>query len=186
MEAKRAKSWVGWTAVVAFLVVAGVFGIVAAPYVQKFRLGAAVVAGIYCCFLAMLMLALAPGVASMRPWIQARMRGRRVWVLPLVWCVPYFLYAAGTGDFRWIALGRLLGVSVPLVLVYRLAPVGDAARFTWQDAVVGVWLIAALLGHQLAGIWIVPANLDFMAQAVSDRGGRLELGIRAAGAGAWV
>jgi membrane protease YdiL (CAAX protease family) len=59
---------------------------------------------------------------------------------------------------------RLLGVSVPLVLVYRLAPVRDLARFCWQDLMVAVWLIAALLGHQLTGIWKTPTNLDFMGR----------------------
>jgi hypothetical protein len=37
-------------------------------------------------------------------------------------------------------------------------------RFAWQDLAAAVWFVGVLLSHQLAGIWAVPVNLDFMAR----------------------
>ncbi len=59
---------------------------------------------------------------------------------------------------------RLLVVAAPVLLVYRFFPVRNTARFSCQDAVVGVWLIIAVLFHALTGIWAVPLNLDFMGR----------------------
>ena len=113
----------------------------------------------------------------MRPWIRERLQGRRkLAVLPMLWCLPYFCYAAGTGDLHWMALLRLLGVAAPLVLLYDLFPVSNESRFSWQDVLVAAWMITALLAHQLTGIWNIPVNLDFM--------GRLYL--IAAGSWCWV
>ena len=59
--------------------------------------------------------------------------------------VPAVLvYAAGTGDIRWLALARLVGIGVLLVLIYRLFPVRDLARFDWQDLAVASVLTFAL------------------------------------------
>jgi len=151
-------------AVGAFFALAAVFGTVSLPYVQRFRLGAAAVVGIYCCFLVQLMLALTPGMVVSRKLIAEQLRDGRVWWLPFLWTLPYLIYAAGTGDFRIVGWARLVGIGLLLVSVYRLTPVRDLERFAWQDAVVAVWLIAVLLGHQLAGIWTVPANLDFIGR----------------------
>jgi hypothetical protein len=142
-----------------FLLLAVVFAVVAVPYVHRFGLGPGAVAGIYGCFLVSLILALLPGLVTFRPWLRSV-----IWPLPLIWCLPYVLYAAGTGDFRWWALARLLLISVPVVVIYRRIPVRNLARFAWQDLLVAVWLILALMGHQLAGIWTMPANLDFIGR----------------------
>jgi hypothetical protein len=140
-----------------------VFAFVAVPYVPRYGLTIRVAAGIYGCFVLLLLLALAPGLAGSREWIRTRMP-RLHWFLPLLWCLPYLIYAAGIGDFRWLALARLLVVGAGLPLLYRLWPVRDVERFTWQDLLAALWLIAALLGHQLAGIWTVPRNLDFLGR----------------------
>ena len=150
----------------AMLVVAACFfGAIARPYVQRYHIPLQSAAGIYSCFLLLLVLVMTPGVAVTRQWIKAQLARPWQWaVLPPLWCLPYLLYAAGTGDWRWIAPTRLLAVSVPVLLIYRLIPVRDLARFSWQDLAVAVWLIAVLLGHQLVGIWTEPANLDFMGR----------------------
>ena len=154
-----------WTFVAMVVVLACVFGAIAPPYVHRYHLPLQSAAGIYSCFLLLLVLSIAPGMAVTRQWIQARLTGpRQLALLPLLWCLPYLLYAAGTRDLRSVALLRLLAVSVPLPLIYRLLPVRDLARFAWQDLAVAAWLIAALLAHQLAEIWTVPANLDFMGR----------------------
>ncbi len=149
-------------AIVALL--AGFFAAVAVPYAQRYHLSAPIAIGIYSGFLTLLVLALAPGIVALRPRIQAWVDGNSVWVLPLVWCAPYALYAAGTGDFRLVAFARLLGLGYLSVAIYRLVPVSNLARFAWQDLLVAVCLIATLMTHQLAGIWTVPANLDFMGR----------------------
>ena len=140
-----------------FLALALIFAVAARPYIDRFGLKTGAVAGIYSCFLTALILALVPGVVGFRARVP-------VWAMPLLWCVPYLLYAAGTGDFRWVAFGKLLAAGAVVVLLYRLAPVRDGARFEWQDLVVAIWLIAVLMGHQLAGIWTVPVNLDFVGR----------------------
>jgi hypothetical protein len=84
--------------------------------------------------------------------------------LILIWCVSYLFYAAGTRDWRWTALIRILVVSVfqPLTTASFQMPI--CAVFCWQDFLVAVWLIAVLLTHQLRGIWNLPINLDFMGR----------------------
>jgi len=164
MEMVESKRGVSFAVAAGFLALAGVFGLAAVPYVERFQLGMRAVVGIYGCFLVSLTLAAAPGVQALRPWIRARLDGKLIWLLPLLWCSPYLLYAAGTGDFRWAAVARLLGLGALLVFIYRLTPVRDLARFAWQDLVVAVWLIAALMTHQLSGIWNLPVNLDFMGR----------------------
>jgi membrane protease YdiL (CAAX protease family) len=146
-------------------VLACFFGALAVPFIRRYHLGPPAVVGIYGCFLLSIILLLAPGVEAPRHWIQARLVGnRRLAWLPVIWCLPYLVYAAGTGDIRWLALARLFGIGVVLVLIYRLFPVRDLARFDWQDLVVASVLTFALMRQQLVGIWNVPANLDFMGR----------------------
>jgi membrane protease YdiL (CAAX protease family) len=150
-------------------VVACCFGAIAPAFIQRYRRPPQAVAGIYGCFLLLLVLAVVPGAPAAREWIRQRIQVRvrapvKLAFLILIWCLPYFAYAAGTQDFRWTALARLLVVAVPVPFLYRLLPVQDPRRFAWQDLAVAVWLAAVLLSHQLSGIWNVPANLDFMAR----------------------
>ncbi len=152
-----------FTAVTVPLCLAAIFAVVAVPYVRRYGLTISAAAGIYGCFVLLLLLALAPGLAFSRDSIGPRI-ARLLWFLPLLWCAPYLIYAAGTFDFRWPALTRLLVVGAGLPLIYRLSPVRDLERFNWQDLLAAVWLIAALMGHQLAGIWTVPTNLDFLGR----------------------
>jgi hypothetical protein len=147
-----------WWGLGSFFIVAGVLAAAAKPYIQRYHLSAGTVAAIYGCFLVLLILALVPALGS------KRITAIRWFFLPALWCLPYLIYAVGTGDWRWIALARLLGVGVPLASIYKLAPVRNPTQFSWQDLFVAVWLIATLLGHQLAGIWNVPVNLDFMGR----------------------
>jgi membrane protease YdiL (CAAX protease family) len=141
------------------------FAAIAPGFILRFHIPLASAIGIYACFLSMLVLAIAPGVKSMRPWLEQRLTGRaKPSILLIICCLPYLIYAAGTGDFRWIAMARLLGVAALLVLVYTRFPVHDLSKLAWQDFIVAVWLISALLSRQLAGIWNVPVNLDFMAR----------------------
>ncbi len=135
-----------------------VFFVVAIPYAKRFALPAPAVAGIYLCFLCLIALILAPAVAGAREALR-----RRFALLPIFLFLPYFLYAAGTGDFRWLALGRLVGIAAPVLLLYSL-PKRHAERFVWQDAPVALWLVFVVLSRFTHGIWKVPANLDFMAR----------------------
>jgi membrane protease YdiL (CAAX protease family) len=82
----------------------------------------------------------------------------------LLLALPYLVYSAGTADFRLLGLLRLLAISLPVVLVYRLFPVSHDSPFTGQDIVVACWLVGIVLFQQLRGIWNVPRNLDFMTR----------------------
>ncbi len=138
-----------------------VLGLLAPGYIARYHIALPSAAGIYLCFVVMLTLAILPGVSGLRSWITERVRPA---ALLFVWCLPYLIYAAGTGDFRLLALARLLVVGGVLLLVYGRFPVRDPAKFNWQDVLVAAWLIAALLAHQLSGIWNVPVNLDFLSR----------------------
>ena len=154
-----------WPFVAMVAVLAGFFAFIAPPYIHRYHVPLPAAVGIYSCFLLLLILLIAPGMAVTRQWIHARLSDpRQLPWLPLLWCLPYLLYAAGTRDLRLLALLRLLFICLPLPLLYRLFPVRNLARFAWQDLAVGVWLIFVLLRHQLANIWTVPANLDFMGR----------------------
>jgi hypothetical protein len=142
-----------------------IFAAAARMYLQRYPLPLAAVAGIYVCFMLSLALALAPGLrgsrAALERWFTSR---RRAPALVLIWVVPYLIYAAGTGDFRWSALATLLAVGAAMVAIYACFPVHEKAEFGWQDACVAGVLIAVVLSRQLRGIWNVPQNLDFVGR----------------------
>jgi membrane protease YdiL (CAAX protease family) len=135
--------------VIAFFAVA--FAAIAPGYISRYHIPVHSALGIYLCFLLMLVMVVAPAIKSIR-------------LLPLLWPLPYLAYAAGTGDFKWLALARLIAVAAPLLLIYGFFPVRDLKRFTWQDLLIAIWLITAVLSNQLKGIWTIPANLDFMGR----------------------
>ncbi len=82
----------------------------------------------------------------------------------LVCCLPYLLYATGTGGFHPLALGKLVGVALLPLAIYRFFPVGNLTALNWQDVLTASFLIAVVLSGQLRGIFAVPVNLDFMAR----------------------
>lgn len=133
-----------------------IFGAAAQSYIRRYAIPFRAAAGVYGCFLFFLALVLAPAIQK------SRQTGSFL-LLPL-WCAPYLLYAAGTGDFRWMALVRLVSIAAAVFLVYRLAPVRQIEKFSWQDLVAAIVLIAAVLLHGLSGIWNKPVNLDFMGR----------------------
>ncbi len=154
--ALRRPGW--WPAALLVAFFAGVFAAVAPGYIQRYHIAMKAAGGIYVCFLLMVILVLTPSVPVLRKWRPKPL------LLPLIWCSPYLAYAAGTGDFRSMALAKLLAVALPLVVIYGFVPVHDLDGFAWQDLLLAVWLIAALMSGQLRHIWTVPANLDFMVR----------------------
>jgi len=90
------------------------------------------------------------------------MRGAAVCVA--VFVLPYLLYAAGTNDFRWIALAKLLMMTCLPFSLYVLMPVKRPLRMNWQDVVVFLWLVLPMFFRRIDQIWNVPVNLDFMAR----------------------
>lgn len=173
--------------------IALVFLPVAGGYVKRYSLSLSSSAGIYACFVVLLILVVAPAMQAGRALLGRLIAGRFAAAIVLALVVlPYFLYAAGTSDFRWLALVRLLVIAAPVVGLYAVVPVRDRARFKWQDMLIAVWLVAIVLFHLFNGIWNVPANLDFMGRLflvslgvlcwtfirpVPDLGYRLELSL---------
>lgn len=137
-------------------VLAGIFAWVGASYVARYHLPVAATAGIFSCFVMLLSLVLVPGFSAGRL--------RRRWLLVAFACIPYLVYAAGTGDFRLSAFLRLLAIAAGVPFFYAAIPVRDPAKFNWQDAVVTGLLIAAVMSGYLRGVWSVPRNLDFMGR----------------------
>jgi uncharacterized protein len=149
-------SWLSFAAVLGSF--AAIFAVVAAGYEKRYQLSWPALTGVYLCFVLQLAVALAPAFQACR----AAIVHLSAWSFPVIWCLPYLLYGIGTGDWRWLAFGKLLAVAVAVLLLYRIFPPRDSSRFSWQDAVVAAWLIAVVLLHQLRGIWNIPANLDFL------------------------
>jgi uncharacterized protein len=156
MTAEAKASW-RLLAIVASLAIA--FALAVPQYLRSYVIPPRSVAAIYCCFVSLLVLVVAPAMCMSSGWV-ARYLPRAA-LIPL-WFLPYLIYATGTGDFRLEALFRLLLLAVPVVFVYVAFPVTELSKFAWQDAAVGAWLMSAVLFHQLRGIWNVPTNLDFM------------------------
>ncbi len=155
-------TWLPWLTVLGVL--AGVFAAVAPSYVERYHVPFRSAAGIYACFVLLLLMVIVPGMRGTRAWLEERLVGRGWLALILIWYVPYVFYAAGAHDWRWTGLIRILSVSAFLTVIYRFFPVSDLRRFCWQDFVAAVWLVGVLLSHQLAGIWNSPVNLDFMGR----------------------
>jgi membrane protease YdiL (CAAX protease family) len=136
---------------------------VAGTYLRRYPLSLSAVVGIYLAFVLLLILSLAPAWPNREVRQTITKRNPLLVLLPL-WCFPYFLYAAGTGDFRWTALVKLLVIAIPVVVIYTQFPVPKPGELSWQDACVAAMLIGFVLSGQLRGIWNVPINLDFMTR----------------------
>jgi len=131
---------------------------------NAYALTPAPLAGVFACFVLLLVLALAPGFPSIREPLSRWLPSIPALGIILIWCAPYLIYAAGTRDFRWSAVLRLMVFAAPLLALYRWLPVRAPSSFCWQDAVTAILLIAYVLGRELKGVWNVPANLDFMTR----------------------
>ena len=141
-----------------------IFAGVASIYLRRYPISASATTGIYLAFLLLLVLSLAPAWPGDFRVKEAIAHSHPLLILLPIWCFPYFLYASGTGDFRWMALLKLLSIAALTVLVYSRFPVKTAQRFSWQDATVAILLVGFVLSGQLKGIWNVPTNLDFMSR----------------------
>ena len=141
-----------------------IFAAVARDYLLRYAVSASDAIGIYSAFTLLLILSLAPAWQSSRRAMQTAARYQPLLVFVPIWCTPYFLYAAGTGDFRWTALLKLLTIAALPVAIYRRFPPRKADAFGWQDACVAVLLVGFVLSGQLRGIWNVPTSLAFMSR----------------------
>jgi uncharacterized protein len=143
-----------------------VFAAVARSYLSHYTLNTPATISIYLAFMLLLAMATAPGFWNPTTIAKTRLRIAAGPLLAFVaiWCSPYVIYTLGTGDFRWAALFKLLEVAVPVLAIYAFLPVHDSPAFSWQDAFVAAWLIAAVLLGWLKGVWNVPINLDFMSR----------------------
>ena len=146
-------------------ILALVFVYPALTYDRRFSLSPGALSSIYACFLLQLMLVIAPSFDGSRTLLESwlSLRSRRFFLLPL-WCLPYLVYSAGTDDFRWSSLLRLLAVSSAPLFIYQLFPVRNRRVLNWQDASVAVLFLAFGLSHFLEGVWNIPRNLDFMGR----------------------
>jgi membrane protease YdiL (CAAX protease family) len=163
-----------WSFPAAVLAVAVPFLPVALAYARDFSLSLSSAAAIYGCFLLLLIYLLAPAMASSRALLKRFLTGRfKGWIVMGMLTLPYCIYAAGTADFHWEALARLILVISPPIFVYSACPVRKPAAFSWQDALVAIWLVGIVLFHLFKGIWNVPTNLDFMTRLLTTDLGAL-------------
>lgn len=122
-------------------------------------------AAIYACLLLLFALYLAPGFDAPREFLRARIGGLRSSAVCLIlFLAAYLLYCAATGDFRWIAFGKLIALAALPLGLFALAPVREPSKLNWQDALALLWLMLPVLFGWIAGIWTKPVNLDFMTR----------------------
>ena len=145
----------------AYAALAVFFGWYASLELRRYPVGAVPAAAIYVCFILLAGLYLAPGFTGVR---ERLVRRYRIEAAVLAFLVPYLIYAAGAGDFRWIALGKLFAMCALPLGLFDAAPVSERQRLNWQDVVVLAWLYVPVQFHLLSGIWNFPVNLDFMAR----------------------
>jgi membrane protease YdiL (CAAX protease family) len=143
------------------------FGVAAALLIRKHPVELGEAVGIYGCFVLLLGACLLPAFRTPCAWLQRQVQalGAIVIVIP-VFIVPYLLYAASTGDFRWFAFARLLALVAVPVVVYSIFPVTRPDRMNWQDILAWLWWMVPTVLRLTAGIWRVPVNLDFMTRLV--------------------
>jgi membrane protease YdiL (CAAX protease family) len=141
-------------------VLAVIFGWFAAIELRRYPVGPVESAALYGCLLLLLGLYLAPGFPATRAWLIPRVR----WWWLGSFLLPYFLYVAGTGDFRWLAFAKVVILAFGPLGIFLLAPVRNPKRLNWQDIVVLLWLMVPVLTGWIAGIWTKPVNLDFMTR----------------------
>ncbi|MDR3703876.1 MAG: type II CAAX endopeptidase family protein, partial [Candidatus Sulfopaludibacter sp.] len=100
-----------------------------------------------------------------RHWLREHVRGPvGACVSVAVFLVPYFIYSAGTGDFRWWSCARLLALAALPLGLFAAAPVRHSSRMNWQDALVLLSILTPVVLGWIGGIWNVPVNLDFMTR----------------------
>jgi membrane protease YdiL (CAAX protease family) len=131
----------------------------------RYRIGLLPGVSLYICLLWLLILWLAPGFAVSRQWLSRRVRGPAgACASVAVFLLPYLVYAASTGDFRWWACARLAVFAALPFGLFAAAPVRRSERMNWQDALVLLWILTPVLLGWTRGIWNVPVNLDFLSR----------------------
>ena len=149
---------------IAIVSLAVIFAGVAGINLRRYTVSASAAIGIYFAFTLLLALSLAPAWPGIFRVKQLISRYSPLLVLPPILCAPYFLYAAGTGDFRWMAVLKLVVIAVLPVFLYSRLPPRNLQAFCWQDGTVAVLFVGFVLSGQFRGIWNVPRNLDFMSR----------------------
>ena len=153
-----------WAAVAAF------FAWYARVEIGRYPVPFAAAWTIYACFVLLAGMYLAPGFPAVRDWAKRKIPA---FAAAALFLIPYLIYCAGTGDFRWFALAKLIAMAIAPLGLFAMFPVADPKRLNWQDGVVLMWLYIPVQFHFIAGIWNFPVNLDFMAR------------LFVVGAGAW-
>lgn len=161
------RRWLSFIAV--YVALLALFAYAGAIALRRYPVGAWEAACIYGCLALLFGLYLAAGFGGPREWLRARCHGwGHIWARAagcvFLFLLPYLLYCAGSGDFRWPAFAKLAGLTTLVFELYALAPVRDPKRIAWQDAVVLAALILPLLFGAAGGIWNKPAGMEFMAR----------------------
>ena len=137
----------------------------AATEVRRYHIAPKEIATIYACAILLLALYLAPGFSTPRLWLRNRLHGvRSAVVCVMVFLIPYFIYAAGTGDFRAGAFVRLVAMAGVPVGIFAASPVRHPRQLNWQDTLVLLWMMVPVFAGQIGGIWNIPVNLDVMVR----------------------
>lgn len=131
----------------------------------RYSIGAVPAVTIYTSLLLLLSLYLAPGFAVSRQWLSQHVHGPlSAWSSVAVFLIPYLIYCAGTGDFRWWSCARLFAFAALPFGLFAWAPVRSPERMNWQDVLILLWILIPVVFSQIGGIWNVPVNLDFMTR----------------------
>ncbi len=154
-----------WSFTVVVAGIAAAFLPVATSYLKRYSIPRSSAIGVYCCFLLLVIYMIAPAMPAGQALLEKLIAGRyKAFTVIALLSVPYLLYALGTADFQWSALGRLLAIAAPVIGLYFGFPVRHPAKFEWQDMLAAVWMVSVVLFRLFNGIWNIPINLDFMGR----------------------
>ena len=107
LSLKPSRSFLAGTALVVII-----FAAAGISYFHRYPVSPPAVIGIYLAFILLLVLSVAPASKGARPVKPLSAPRGQALVFVAIWCLPYFIYATGTGDFRWTALLKLLALSL--------------------------------------------------------------------------
>ena len=155
----RGSGWLSF--LLLHVALAAFFGWYASVELRRHPVGLVPAASIYASFVMLAALYLAPGFAEVREWLKQQVKP---WAAVIVFLLPYCVYAAGTGDFEWLALAKLAAIVVVPAGLFAVTPVRNPRRINWQDVIALAWVYVPVQFHLTSGIWNVPVNLDFMAR----------------------
>jgi len=132
--------------------------------IRRYSPGPSLLAVIAAAFALQFALYWLPGFPILRTFIEDAMgRQRTPLAIGVVLIIPYLVYGAGTGAWRFVPVLALCGLVVIVLGIYAVFP-PKAQSLSWQDITVMALVALPLYAGWYREVWPFPVYLDFMAR----------------------